>query len=51
LIATALSVIFMPFSAALIVALTPENADRTEWQTGPWRPSTQLLAASACRHS
>jgi hypothetical protein len=41
--------------ATLVIALIPENTDRTEWQTTttsryrPWRPST-LLAASACLH-
>jgi len=40
LIATALSVVFMPLCAARIIAPIPENARRTESQTGPWRPST-----------
>ena len=35
--------------ATLVIALIPENTDRTEWQTRPWRPST-LPAASACQH-
>src|SRR5438128_1780526 len=35
----------------LVIALIPENANRTEWRTGPWRQSTRRLAATSIRRS